>query len=35
MNMAQDLQEIGLLSNIRIFNIYRGPYLQGVKAVIA
>ena len=28
-------QEIGLLSNILLFKVYRGPYLLGVKAVIA
>ena len=35
-NMVQDLQEIGLLSkNLLSFIIFRGPLLQGVKAVIA
>lgn len=34
--MEQGHQEIGLQSNLFIFyNFYRGPFLQGVKAVIA
>ena len=33
--MDQDPPEIGLLSNFHVLIICRGPYLQGVKAVIA